>query len=292
MRSCFSALLLILVLEAPAHAQHSLRAPIEDSRKGFDKQYKRIFTAFRKAEEREVRERFSDFAIPSHWFTEVFGKDSGPALAERYSREFEKFVYSTTNLFVNVDYAQMSTIGTYVWKSDSSATSTPRSVQPLPRAQYFRVECGSAGFTGPMDGGSGWEVKDWGSESVWRGSFIYVDGAFRFFGLESYPFWELKDDEPGGFCADSRVQGGQVIHKVKPAYPAEAKRKHIKGWVQLNVTVAKDGSVKQVDMVSGNSLLEEAARKAVLQWHYYPPFRTCSQPVETTFKLYLIFPPR
>jgi outer membrane biosynthesis protein TonB len=44
--------------------------------------------------------------------------------------------------------------------------------------------------------------------------------------------------------------------------------------------VAQDGSVKEVEVLSGNPLLWDAARQAVMQWHYFPPFRQCSQPVE------------
>ena len=284
--------LLSLLIFVPGVRPQEIRPPIvKNTHEGFDKQYKQIFEAFRRADEHELRELFNDFAMPPHWFNEMFGTDSGPALAEKYSREFEKFVYSTTNLFVNVDYAQRNTVGTYVWKCDSSTKSTPHSVQPMPRVQFFRIECGSMGYTGPM-GESGWEVKDWGTETTWKGSFICVDGAFRFFGLESDPFWDLKDDEPSALCADQRVQGGQVLHKVQPVYPAEAMRKHLTGSVQLSVTVAKDGSVKQVETVSGDSLLLDAARQEVMQWHYYPPFRKCSQPVEETFNLYVMFPPR
>jgi TonB family protein len=296
MRSCLSALLLIVVLEPPAHAQHSPQTPVEDSQKGFDKQYKEIFTAFRRADERELKLAFDQFAIPSSWFTDTFGPGLGPNLADRYLQEFEKFVYATVNLFGSIDAAQFNSVGTHLWKYDHSAKpapkSAPPSLRPLPSVQYFGIDYGRMGFTGQAEYGGPETVLDWGSNTLWKGSFMYIDGAFRFFGLDAYPFWDLLDDQPGGYCANPREQGGQVVHKVQPVYPAEAKQKHIHGIVRMHVTVAKDGSVKQVDILSGNPLLLNAAREAVMQWHYYPPFLKCSQFVETTSMEYVWFPPR
>jgi TonB family protein len=293
MRLRFLGLSAILVLVPPLFGQQHQQI-VEDSHSGFDKQYKTIFTAFRKADERELRLRFNDFTIPQHWFTDVFGSDSGSKLADRYAQEFEKFKYSTVNLFEGVDIVQFSTVGTHVWKFDEQANPAPwrppPSLLPMPSVKYFKIDYGRSGYTGQEVYGGPEVVLDWGSNAVWKGSFIYVDGAFRFFGMQGYPFWDLKDDEPAGFCADLRVQGGQVVNKVPPVYPVDAKRKHIGGVVLMNVTVAKDGSVKQVGIVSGNPLLWDAAQQAVMQWHYFPPFRKCSQPVENTSRQFVKFP--
>jgi TonB family protein len=82
-----------------------------------------------------------------------------------------------------------------------------------------------------------------------------------------------------------------MVDKVKPDYSDDARRKHLRGIVQ-SVTVAKDGSVKDVEVLSGNPLLGDAARQAALQWHYFPPFRKCSQPLERVLGEFVKFPPR
>ena len=294
MRVRILGLSIILFFLPPLLGQQQHRS-IEDSHSGFDKQYKKIFTAYRKADADEVRASLNDFAIPSQWFSHVFGPDLGPKLADRYAQEFEKFVYSTANLFGSVDNAQLNTVWTSVWKYDYQTNPAPRSepspLLPMPPVKYFKIDYGRSGYTGQQVYRGPEVVLDGGSNAGWTGSFIYVDGAFRFFGLQGYPFWGLRDDEPDGFCADPKVQGGQVVQKVQPSYPAEAKRKHIGGVVQMNVTVAKDGSVKQVETVSGDPLLWDAARRAVMQWHYFPPFRKCSQPVESSSREFVVFPP-
>ncbi len=57
---------------------------------------------------------------------------------------------------------------------------------------------------------------------------------------------------------------------VLPVYPAMAKQSHIAGDVSLQVAIASDGSVQDIRVLSGNSLLAGAAKDAVLQWRYRP----------------------
>jgi TonB family protein len=55
---------------------------------------------------------------------------------------------------------------------------------------------------------------------------------------------------------------------VPPVYPEIAKRMHITGEVELQVTVDPQGKVKDVKPVSGNHVLSSAAEDAVRQWKY------------------------
>jgi TonB family protein len=62
----------------------------------------------------------------------------------------------------------------------------------------------------------------------------------------------------------------KVITKVNPVYPLEAKRAGIEGNVVLRTTIEKDGSVSNLEVVSGNPLLVKPALDAVQQWRYEP----------------------
>ena len=69
--------------------------------------------------------------------------------------------------------------------------------------------------------------------------------------------------------------GGQVmrakfVHQVAPKYPLEAKKNHLEGTVRLDVLVDRDGKVTDVKVLSGDSLLAEAATQAVRKWRYKP----------------------
>jgi len=62
----------------------------------------------------------------------------------------------------------------------------------------------------------------------------------------------------------------ELVHMVKPVYPAEAKKKGIQGLVKIDVIINKDGEVAEANAVSGPRELREAALAAVRQWRYKP----------------------
>jgi TonB family protein len=66
------------------------------------------------------------------------------------------------------------------------------------------------------------------------------------------------------------AQRAKLVDHVSPAYPVEAAQQHITGVVQLEVIIAKDGTVRSVNIVSGNPVLGQAASVAVKQWRYQP----------------------
>jgi protein TonB len=68
----------------------------------------------------------------------------------------------------------------------------------------------------------------------------------------------------------SEVQAAKLMRKVIPAYPRLAIAAHISGTVRLIGTVATDGTVQQIRVVSGPALLVDAALDAVRQWVYRP----------------------
>lgn len=75
------------------------------------------------------------------------------------------------------------------------------------------------------------------------------------------------------------TQEQKLVKKVTPAYPKEAKEKHIQGKVVLDVTISKEGHVTSVEVVSGPAELVQSAVDAVKQWEYRPTLLN-GQPVE------------
>lgn len=61
-----------------------------------------------------------------------------------------------------------------------------------------------------------------------------------------------------------------LIHRVEPEYPAQALGQHLEGPVVLQAWVGKDGSVRDVKLVTGYFLLGRAAFDAVRQWRFKP----------------------
>jgi len=75
--------------------------------------------------------------------------------------------------------------------------------------------------------------------------------------------------------AGSPVVGGEVqvarlIKSVPPTYPALAKSNHVAGDVTMDALVDPAGNVTGVKVISGPTLLQEAAMAALRQWKYEP----------------------
>src|SRR5262245_23548204 len=89
---------------------------------------------------------------------------------------------------------------------------------------------------------------------------------------------ELPPPPPAPIRISSR-QPADLIHQVRPEYPTLAKQVHAQGVVILEATIAKDGSVRDVRIVSGHTLLTKPAKEAVEQWRY-KPFILNGEPIE------------
>ena len=61
-----------------------------------------------------------------------------------------------------------------------------------------------------------------------------------------------------------------VLSKVTPVYPQEAKEKKITGSVVLAAVIGKDGTVEELRVASGPGPLQKSALDAVRQWRYKP----------------------
>jgi protein TonB len=66
------------------------------------------------------------------------------------------------------------------------------------------------------------------------------------------------------------VQAAKLIKKVIPPYPPLAKQARVSGTVELIGIIAKDGTIQQLQVVSGHPLLVKTALDAVRQWVYRP----------------------
>ena len=75
---------------------------------------------------------------------------------------------------------------------------------------------------------------------------------------------------PGAVRVGGNVQAMNLITKVTPVYPPLAKQAHVTGTVSLSVTISKEGTVDNVELVSGHPLLVQSAIDAVKQWVYRP----------------------
>src|SRR5439155_2636948 len=66
------------------------------------------------------------------------------------------------------------------------------------------------------------------------------------------------------------MQEPELITRVEPDYPESLRARGLKDAVELAATIGVDGTVRDVEVVSGDPEMAEAAAKAVRQWRYSP----------------------
>jgi protein TonB len=61
-----------------------------------------------------------------------------------------------------------------------------------------------------------------------------------------------------------------LISSVSPVYPILAKNQHVSGDVRLDALIDANGRVTTMKVISGPTLLRQAAMDALRQWKYQP----------------------
>jgi TonB family protein len=84
------------------------------------------------------------------------------------------------------------------------------------------------------------------------------------------------------------VVAPRPVSVVRPAYPKGARKKKIEGSVLLRATVALDGSLRDITVVSGDPILADAALEAVRQWRYQPS-KVNGEPIEAQHEITVTF---
>lgn len=88
-----------------------------------------------------------------------------------------------------------------------------------------------------------------------------------------------KPQTPSRIRVGGQVQAANLIKKVIPVYPPLAKQARIQGTVRFTAIIGKDGTIQNLQLVSGHPLLVPAATQAVKQWVYRPTLLN-NEPVE------------
>ncbi len=82
----------------------------------------------------------------------------------------------------------------------------------------------------------------------------------------------------------------KLVRKVIPEYPPIARAARISGIVHLVGTIGKDGTIRDLQLISGHPMLARAALEAVEQWIYKPTLLNGNPveviaPIEVSFTL-------
>ena len=92
----------------------------------------------------------------------------------------------------------------------------------------------------------------------------------------------------GPLKVGGNVQAARILNRVQPVYPPLARQTRISGTVRLHAIISKDGSIQQLEVISGHPLLQQNALDAVRQWRYRPTLLN-GKPVEVETYITVIF---
>ncbi|MGC2560437.1 MAG: energy transducer TonB [Terriglobales bacterium] len=81
---------------------------------------------------------------------------------------------------------------------------------------------------------------------------------------------------------------GNIAYQVQPRYPRVAQAAGIQGTVQLRAIVSRTGTIENLTVVSGHSMLVAAAVEAVKQWRYRP-YMLNGEPIEVETEITVNF---
>jgi outer membrane biosynthesis protein TonB len=84
------------------------------------------------------------------------------------------------------------------------------------------------------------------------------------------------------------ARGAKPIRQTDLLYPIEAQNEHVSGLVEMQLTIAEDGSVQSPRVVSGDPLLRAGLTEEVSKW-VFQPLRVDGKPVPMTTELTLRF---
>jgi protein TonB len=79
-----------------------------------------------------------------------------------------------------------------------------------------------------------------------------------------------------------------ALQKTAPSYPAIAKTARISGTVVLQAVISKAGTIQNLRVVSGPSMLQQSALDAVRSWRYRP-YMLNNEPVEVETTVNVVF---
>ncbi len=86
----------------------------------------------------------------------------------------------------------------------------------------------------------------------------------------------------------SPLTAQSVTVSVPPDYPMLARQMKVQGAVSLQALISREGTIQELQILSGPAILAAAAREAVKQWHF-KPYIVNGQAVETQARILVNF---
>jgi TonB family protein len=102
---------------------------------------------------------------------------------------------------------------------------------------------------------------------------------------------QLPSNVTGRIRVAGNVQTANLIRKTEPQYPDDARNAGITGEVSMSATIGRDGTIQNLELISGHPRLVQAALQAAETWVYRPTLLN-GAPVEVVTTITISFPPK
>lgn len=86
----------------------------------------------------------------------------------------------------------------------------------------------------------------------------------------------------------SHMMEGNLVHRVQPDHPPLARQVRVQGQVILGAIISREGTIENLQVLSGHPMLIPAAVDAVRQWRYRP-YVLNGEPVEVETRVTVNF---
>ena len=247
-----------------------------DSADGLHDLIQRLAAAIQKGDSGEINTLTHSLIIPNfkEWLPQVFGAEIGAHMAQLYESpcpDFDsKFKESVERMVKNgqTDISVTRFEGPELSEKDFYAAKLVKAMQsPVP---IYAEKMNKPGETA-------WSIP---------GFFVFVQGNFRYIGWHA--MGAVPNLVPRRIRVGGNVQKAKIVHMVMPKYPDEAKAQGIQGTEVLHTVIDFDGSILDLQWVSGPPELKDAAVDAVKQWRYEPTLLN-GEPVQVDTTISVVF---
>jgi TonB family protein len=254
-------------------------AAYPDSPKGLQDFLELVFAAIKANDKPKIESLWRSTQLPEHaaWFARVFGDKEGAALEAAYT----KHLGSTPSL-PGKTYEFVASLDTFKFV-----------ILPLAQAAVNRPDSWAKlillSMKAPVTAYRAEAIGPAGAASYLLGYFFYVEGSFRW--IDEIVFSALSAAKISTRLPYISALEAQMLllQSTPPVTPPLVRREGISNTVILDVIIDVLGQVKSASILSGDLVLGNAARAAVLGWRYRPYIQN-GRPVDVETTVTVTFP--
>ena len=255
-------------------------AAYPDSPKGLQDFLEDLIAAIKANDKPKIDSLWQSTPLPEHgtWFSRVFGDKDGAALEGTYSKQLANAASGPGKTYTFV--ASLDAAKFVVLPLAQAAVNRPDSwAKLILLSMKAPVSVYRAEAVGPA-----------GAASYMLGYFFYVGGGFRW--VDENVFSALSAARISTRLPYISGLEAQMLllQSAPPVVPQLVRKDGISNTVMLDVVIDVLGQVRSASILSGDLVLGNAARAAVLGWRYRPYIQN-GRPVDVETTVTVAFPP-